>query len=276
MKESDVMPHKLLMMYIAAKGDSGNSPSEVDPVIEISDDEDGGQAIVISDDEVIYVSDDYSMETSLTPTKRSKHTHRIPMIPLRSPHRNIVADDSVSIVKHGPGLKQAWYNTAAPYTFKAKVTNCTCEHSVENELLLNQEHIETKREDINAAEMPSKSEPKAPPSPPESSALEHSTDKRPKMPSKSEPEAPPSPPESFALEHSTDERPEMPSKSEPEAPPSPPESSVSAVDDPKLNSAIDNNRNKNSSQRTTTNMGRKFVCDECGKGFKLQSSLYNH
>lgn len=210
------MSHELLMMYIAVKGDSGNSPSEVDPVIEISDDEDHGQAIVISDDEVIYVSDDNSMETSLPPTKRLKHTHRIPMIPLRSPHRNIVVDDSVSIVNCGPGLKQAWYNTAAPYTFKAKVTNCTCEHSVENELLLNQEHIETKREDINAAEMPS--------------------------------------------------------KSEPEAPPSPPESSVSAVDDPKLNSAIDNNRNKNSSQRTTTNMGRKFVCDECRKGFKL----YNH
>ena len=272
MKESDVTSHELLMIYIVVKGDSGNSTSEVDSVIEISDNEDHGQAIVISDDEVIYISDDNSMEASLPPTKRLKHTHRIPMIPLRSPCRNIVVDDSVSIVKCGPGLKQAWYNITAPYTFKAEVTNCTCEHSVENKLLLNQEHIETKREDINAAEIPSKSEPEAPPSPPESSALEHSTDKRPEipsksetkaplsppessalehstdkrpeMPSKSETEAPPSPPESSALEHSTDERPEMPSKSETEAPPSPPESSVSAVNDPKLNSAIDNNRNK--------------------------------
>ena len=81
---------------------------------------------------MIYVSDTDKDSTK----KTGAHTHQIPMILVRSPRRNVVVDESVSILKRGPGMKSAWYNAATPYTFKAKVTNCACEKTVENELLL--------------------------------------------------------------------------------------------------------------------------------------------
>ena len=59
------------------------------------------------------------------------------MLPVRSPCRNVVVNESISILKcTGPGLKHAWYNAASPYTFKAKVTNCYCDKSVESECVM--------------------------------------------------------------------------------------------------------------------------------------------
>ena len=127
MENSNVTPHDLLMMYIVSKGNGGhdsgkknpkgNSPTDGDIVIEISDDDtDCGDPILIesgddSDDhtnDIIYVSDDTKVDTGCTPIKKRKHRHRIPMVPVRPPHRNVVVNESISILKHtGPGLKHA-------------------------------------------------------------------------------------------------------------------------------------------------------------------------
>ena len=125
MQNSNVTPHDLLMMYIVSKGNSahdsgdftcgqisktnakGNSPTDGDLVIEISDDDgDCGNPILIesgddSDDhanDVIYISDDTDIDTGSTHTKKRKHRHRIPMLPARSPCRNVV-NESISILK---------------------------------------------------------------------------------------------------------------------------------------------------------------------------------
>ena len=127
--ENSSIPVKSDLQLISAKTVSDNSPLEQKEIIEISDDE-CEEPIVIDeiDDQaldVIYVNDYTENIDNSTPVKRKKHTHEIPIMPVRSPHKNVTVNEKIYIVKWGPELKCAWYNAAKPYTFKAEVLNCT-------------------------------------------------------------------------------------------------------------------------------------------------------